>query len=335
MIHLVASHHAGLGPVNRGLHAPKPRRWAIGAIAATLVGAAGALQAQSLPAPGAVPKPATKAVTEARADQPAFGRASADASAEADLNVSQPGESRAVVFTFADAQAYTILTQVGMSTRIALADDEDLITKPALGNSAPWRVGLGERSIVVRPLRFGGVTTLTLETSKRTYDIQLVSGQPGGRWYRTVRWDYPEEMALRARKREEAREVFARDQAAQMRERQRLDSQVLASGNAVDQLNWGYDVKGDASFKPLGVFDDGKQTYIRLDAQAPVPVVLVVEGKQRSLVNHLMRDGMLIVQRLADELVLKRDKDEVRIVRKNPQRRGVAESMSVRHGEAQ
>jgi type IV secretion system protein VirB9 len=70
-----------------------------------------------------------------------------------------------------------------------------------------------------------------------------------------------------------------------------------------------YKIKGgDATIRPVRVFDDGKKTYIQIseaakNREAPILVVIGTDGKQE-MVNYRVKDDMYIVDRLFERAQL-------------------------------
>lgn len=90
-----------------------------------------------------------------------------------------------------------------------------------------------------------------------------------------------------------------------------------AVGVSPDQLNFEYAISGSASFKPETAFDDGKALWLRLPNAALQnwPVAFIKDGSDFVVVNAIRRGGYLVVQRLADTVVLRSGDDEVKIER--------------------
>jgi type IV secretion system protein VirB9 len=118
-----------------------------------------------------------------------------------------------------------------------------------------------------------------------------------------------------------------RQQAAQKREREAKDREWASTsldGKVVDlsALNFNYEVRGKASWKPERVYDDGRQTFIRLPEKSrsgEMPVLLVRKGDQDVLVNYRVRDSAMIVDGLFERIALVigvgGDQEKIEIVR--------------------
>lgn len=86
-----------------------------------------------------------------------------------------------------------------------------------------------------------------------------------------------------------------------------------------DNLRFNYEVVGDAPFKPVMAFDDGKFTYLKMppNLQELPALFAVIDGADYSLVNYTVRGDYMVAQRLLEEGVLKLGKAEVRVKRKD------------------
>lgn len=91
------------------------------------------------------------------------------------------------------------------------------------------------------------------------------------------------------------------------------------SGLQADNLRFNYDVVGDAPFKPVMAFDDGKFTYLKMppNLQELPALFAVIDGSDYSLVNYTVKGDYMVAQRLLEVGVLKLGKAEVRVRRKD------------------
>lgn len=220
-----------------------------------------------------------------------------------------PDDSRIVMFTFSPDAIFRVYTTPGTMTHLELEADEGIVEKPALGDTMRWRVAGGPRNLFIKPLTPNLVTSMTVVTDKRTYQLELISGEPGAKRYQKVTFHYPEEEAaltLKEREKSEAADVVA----ARAKERD------LGGTPDPTAYDFAYDIDGDATFRPVAVFNDGKQTYIRLPQVQDRPAVFLYEDKKPSLVNYLEKGDYLVVDRVASNLLLKLGSREVRVSRK-------------------
>lgn len=219
-------------------------------------------------------------------------------------------ENRIVRFTYSPDVIFRILTTTAWHTHIALADDEGIIETPVTGDSTQWRVSGGPRNIYVKPVRDNLETSLTLVTNRRTYQFQLVSGAKGAHVYQKVSFDYPEREADIKLMQETAAKAVAAEES-------RLSNQVIAPNVDPTEFDFGYEIVGDAPFRPLAVYSDEKATYLRMPATQIAPAVFLLdEQNNASLVEFKPRKNYIVVERLVTGLLLKVGGDEVKILRR-------------------
>lgn len=83
-----------------------------------------------------------------------------------------------------------------------------------------------------------------------------------------------------------------------------------------DKLNWDYSVDGRTEFTPEVVFDDGHSIGMRMPAKAQSwPVPFVKDHGDEVVANLIRRGDYLVLQRLADDVVLRSGHDEVTVTR--------------------
>ncbi|MCY1172754.1 P-type conjugative transfer protein [compost metagenome] len=94
----------------------------------------------------------------------------------------------------------------------------------------------------------------------------------------------------------------------------------VASGLAVEQLNFGYAITGDRpNWRPLRAFDDGRQTFIEFPPSLAVgeaPPLFVVGPKgDAQLVNYRVSGRFYVVDRLFDAAELRLGEKKQAVVR--------------------
>jgi P-type conjugative transfer protein VirB9 len=233
------------------------------------------------------------------------------------LPIAAPKENRIVKYTYSPEVIFRILTLPSLHTHIELGEDEGLKENPMVGDSIQWRVSGGPRNIYVKPIREGIETSLTIVTNKRTYQIQLISGdKQTSSVYQKVSFDYPEKEAeIKLRSDTEAADLKT--------EETRLKKQVLAPAIDPASLNFNYEIVGEAPFKPQSVYTNGVFTYIRLPSIQDMPAVFLLdEANQPSLINYKTSDNMIIVERVASKLLLKIGTSEIRIQKRETKSNG-------------
>ena len=200
------------------------------------------------------------------------------------------------VYPFAEGALYQVYSAPGQVTDIALQDGEQLVGSGPVsaGDTVRWIIGDTESGagtakkvhILVKPTRPELITSLLINTDRRTYHLELRSTEKT--YMASVSWLYPEDQLIALR-----RQNVAADAAA-----------PVASGVALDSLHFRYTIDGDTPpWRPLRAFDDGKKVYIEFPygiSQGEMPPLFVVgpEGKTSDLVNYRVRGNHMIVDRL-------------------------------------
>jgi type IV secretion system protein VirB9 len=183
------------------------------------------------------------------------------------------------------------------------------ILNMSIGDSARWQTqtisGTAPLSphVIVKPSEVGISTSMIISTDRRTYHVHLVADRT--QYTALTRFVYPEELLQQA-------------QAAEKRkaaEEQHLMVPALSAGGAVtaDQLDFRYQIDGQAPFRPVRVFNDGTRTIIQLPADLEheaVPVLLVTNrdapstAGQTAAVNYRLIDNRFIVDSVFTQAVL-------------------------------
>jgi type IV secretion system protein VirB9 len=98
---------------------------------------------------------------------------------------------------------------------------------------------------------------------------------------------------------------------------------VVSRGIDLARMNAGYEIEGDAAFRPVQVFDDGTHTYIRLPErlqELPALFMLTADTGETALVNYAVEEPWLVVPRTMDRFLLQLGKARV-VVRRAPPKR--------------
>jgi P-type conjugative transfer protein VirB9 len=220
--------------------------------------------------------------------------------------VTMPGDARIGVFPYSRDQIYRVLTAPLKLTTIELEKGEKLIADPAMGDSIQWEIDDDKSNhIFIKPHKADLVNTLHITTNKREYDFTLIASPAGGFFYQTVRFQYPHSPMTR---------VTSRDDQTAASDRGSVDSGSVSV--APDKLNWDYSVDGRTEFTPEVVFDDGHAIWMRMPPKAQSwPVPFIKDHGDAVVANFIRRGDFLVLQRLADEVVLRSGKDEVTVTR--------------------
>jgi type IV secretion system protein VirB9 len=176
------------------------------------------------------------------------------------------------------------------------------------GDSVRWLitpsiVGSGSRAqtiVSVKPTDAGLQTNLMIATTRRLYDITLVSSS----YARTdeITFTYPED-------------VQAQWQAYRQQAQQRIVNTTMSNGTNLAALDFGYALSGDnPAWRPLRVYSDGIKTYIQfpvsmLSGDAPTLVALDRDGTwfsspTKEIVNYRVEGDTYVVDRVLDRAAL-------------------------------
>jgi type IV secretory pathway VirB9-like protein len=230
--------------------------------------------------------------------------------------IPSPHDSRNVSFIYEPGKIYTILAQAAQFVHLELAPNERIVTIQ-MSDTNRWQVrrvetGSVSSRVFIKPIMDNLSVSATIVTNTgRSYELIIKTTPEGAYRYQHVSWRYPdlEEQQLLAQQ-----EVIKADN----KEQKRLSEMELSEPFAFKDLNWDYEVKGNASFKPEAIFDNGKFTYIRLPQSSKNwPAVFMTENSKRLLVIDWLPQGQfIVVQRLVDGLLLKLDDQDVEIWRR-------------------
>lgn len=221
-----------------------------------------------------------------------------------------PGDARLVTFDFDADNTYLILSKPRAVTHLEFPEGETIQTVVA-GDTAGWELTPSSnlRHFFIKPKHDQTSTSMTVITEKRSYQFVLRSTSDGSKWYQRVTWRIPRSKVL-----DYGSQVATVTPKEVRGESQRADDD---DSFAAEDLRFDYSIEGDARFRPINVFDNGKMVWLRMPPNlTELPVVFAREDDQLVLVNYVPRGDILLVQRMVDELVLKIGKKQV-VVRKN------------------
>lgn len=232
----------------------------------------------------------------------------------------QPQVAAATEYLFVDRAVYELVASPGRITDITLEAGEALVdANPiAAGDTARWVIGdttSGEGAnrrvhVLVKPVQGDLATNLVINTTRRTYHLQLRASDRA--FLSQVGWRYP-----------------ASSEAAPAM----IGAPVIAvpapsvppvAEPASANFSFAYRVTGNARWRPVRVYDDGVRTFVEFGpgvVLSDLPPLFLVgpDGKSAELVNYRISERRLVVDRLFDRAELrfglKRWRQRVRIER--------------------
>lgn len=234
------------------------------------------------------------------------------------------GDTRLVQFIFDQDNTYLVLAKPKAVTHLQFGADE-LIQSVAAGDTANWELTptKNRKNMFIKPKYDDMNTSMTVITDKRTYQFVLQSTGEGKKWYQRVSWVHGNEtvLTLDASSAESAETPVSADKRAIAADAPK-SSMEAAPGLQAENLRFNYEITGDAPFRPLVVFDDGRFTYFKLSAslQELPALFAVIEGNEYSLVNFEVKGDYIVAQRLLEKAVLKLGKAEVKVTQSTERR---------------
>jgi type IV secretion system protein TrbG len=212
------------------------------------------------------------------------------------------------LWPFTEGSLYQIYSSPERVTDIALEAGEEL-TSVSAGDTVRWVIGdtqSGSGSdqhvhILVKPTRTDLHTNLVINTSRRTYHLELTSTDKT--WMASVSFEYPYErlMALKATSSQASRGA------------------PIAQDISLDRLKFRYAISGDSpSWRPVRAFDDGAKVYIEFPqgiGQGEMPPLFVDGPGGGELVNYRVHSPYYIVDRLFARAELRLGGPQAQVVR--------------------
>ena len=215
------------------------------------------------------------------------------------------------VFPFAEGALYQVFAKPNAITDIVLQAGE-VVENVAAGDTTRWIIGrsksgAGPRArqhVLLKPTRDDLQTNLTILTDRRVYYLE-VTAQPHT-FMASVSWRYPQE------------ELFALERATETAADQ--EKPIVDQGIALDALNFGYTIEGDApAWRPVRAFDDGRKVFIEfppsLETIDAPPLFLIGAAGDTQLVNYRLKGRHYIVDRLFNVAELRLGTDPQQVVR--------------------
>jgi type IV secretion system protein VirB9 len=217
-----------------------------------------------------------------------------------------PGPSGTVMMLFGEQQP-SIVCAVFQVCDVALQKGEK-VNSVHLGDATRWVVdpaitgeGLSAtQHLVIKPLDVGLETSMVVATNRRTYHFRMKSDRDN--YMSSVAFNYPEEL--------QQKWEYARQQV----EKEIKDSTIPETKEYLGNLDFGYEIIGDAPWKPTRVYNDGIKTIIDMPpemAQTEAPMLLVIRrdstmfsNQDRVMVNYRVQKGRYIVDSVFDKAIM-------------------------------
>ena len=214
------------------------------------------------------------------------------------------------IFSYNPESVYTVYCRLGYLTDIDIHTGDKLLYIAA-GDTAQWMVDSNVSQdtphIYVKPLTAEARTNLIVNTDRHRYHLLLVAAD----WYNPIiTWEYRTE------------EEIARYEADNRAQKRQPVIRNFKSHYTVRTED-----KARPAWLPREVWDDGKNTYIRLgDTRKGLPILFAVKEKGRTApVQYKHEDDYFVVSGVLDHARLQSAQGEkVEIVRQKNQEGGAS-----------
>lgn len=189
---------------------------------------------------------------------------------------------------------------------------EEVIENIQNGDLDAWTVSVQKglpNMLFLKPTIIGSDTNMTIVTNRHTYYFHLLSHKktnaPLPDTTYAIHFTYPEETRAHL--------------LATLRYNEQQRQAILNAHKNPENYHWNYSFNGTRSIMPLHIFDDGRFTYLQLQAGQSIPAIFAVDnasGKE-SVVNYRREGQYLIVQQIAPQFTLRAGKYHVASVFNN------------------
>lgn len=173
------------------------------------------------------------------------------------------------------------------------------INEIIVGDNARWQVETGQAGntthIFIKPLDTGLETNAVVTTDKRVYHLRLISTVKSFTPY--IGFTYADDLRTYVNKKQKQQEKTAFFESTK-HENKEID---------LLDLNFNYEVKGKALWKPVRVYDDGNKTFIKLPKETKsneMPILLVRKDRNNVIVNYRVKKRSFIVDGIFGEMIL-------------------------------
>jgi len=188
--------------------------------------------------------------------------------------------------------------QVGETIKdVQVGDTTRWMTSPSISGDGKNQIS----HLLVKTTDVGLETTLFVSTNKRTYHMNLFSRKH--EYMPIVGFKYKDEI----NKKWDAYNNHFKEEKQIQKESKSLKVTTYLSKN-INNLNFEYSITGEASWKPIRVYNDGIKTYIQMPnsmkyQEAPIFMVLD-QGDNNQLVNYRLKENNYIVDKLFKKGIL-------------------------------
>ncbi|MBF0483004.1 MAG: P-type conjugative transfer protein TrbG [Desulfovibrionaceae bacterium] len=194
--------------------------------------------------------------------------------------------------------AYGATTPTVICAPLQICDVElqpgETVNEVIPGDSVRWSMELVKSGdtphVLIKPIDAGLSTSAVITTNRRFYYLYLKSQKTGHTPH--IAFLYSDENAAKLK-----------DSLAANRPK---PQEEMATAD-LSKLNFTYDIKGDTAWKPLQVYDDSRQMFIKFPDQiqsGDAPILLVRNNGQDTMANFRMKNLTMVVDGVFSEAIL-------------------------------
>jgi len=206
----------------------------------------------------------------------------------ADIPVPVAADSRIKTFVYSENDVFNVVAHYGYESNIEFSLTEEIETI-SVGNRAGWQIVTAGRRIFIRPTLPSVRTNMTVITSKRAYQFDLIavpSVYPANEELAyVVRFFYPDDKKNAIPPAAYSDEVRGSHASG--------DS---GKGKDTGGDNYSYTYTGDEKIAPTKVYDDGSSTYFKFGAAVTTPQISSVgaNGTETPVTAHKQGDYWVV-----------------------------------------
>ncbi|WP_258437175.1 P-type conjugative transfer protein TrbG [Helicobacter monodelphidis] len=189
-------------------------------------------------------------------------------------------------------------------TDIVLQEGES-IQDVQIGDSVRWTLAISQSGtsenatahIIIKPSDAGLQTNLAILTDRRTYYLKLISKAED--YMTAVGFEYSDNLQATLNAYKKAR--IKKAESKQFEVEQGITSNI-------DNLSFDYRIEGNADFRPIRVYTDGKKTYIQMPEDMTfyeAPILMILDkSNDPQMVNYRLKHDRFIVDKPFQKAIL-------------------------------
>ena len=224
------------------------------------------------------------------------------------------GDARLVEFDYNPESVYLVLTRPLAVTNIVLPKGEKIRLLKA-GDTFSFMIEADKslNEIFIKPKYEGVETTLTVATNNKRFQFVIRSTGKNRKYYQQVSYAEEQNSLYEFGEGSAPSNSLANSEGRDSFKPLNEESRKVRVNPS--ELNTTYTITGDATFKPIAAYDDGKFMWLKFpDKLTELPAIFAKDSKGMYLVNYVPDSGnVVIVQQMADELILKIDNEQVSV----------------------